>query len=109
MNYFKIFRHTTRMKKFAILLLSVFTVCSAAICGCAETNENSKNEDKTKNIENIQIQEDDSGDKQETPEVPEKPEFPDGDKRGNKIPHPHPHRPHIIPGDKLPRPIPVKP
>lgn len=95
------------MKKLAIILISIFTVTTVTLCGCSGMQENGKLDDKAKNIENVQIQEDDSNENK--PETPEKPEFPDKDKRDGKLPHPHPHRPHLHPGEKLPRPIPIKP
>ncbi|MDE7440273.1 MAG: hypothetical protein K2N23_07190 [Clostridia bacterium] len=99
------------MKKLAILLLTIFTIGTTALCGCGTAKENGNFENNAKNMENIQTLGDEENGSQdrECPECPDKPEFPDREKHGGKRPHPHPHRPHLHPDEKLPQPKTAKP
>ena len=92
------------MKKFVILLLTIFTMSAAVLFGCSDENENSNFNKKIENINNIQTSESEDNNEQDCPECQDKPEFPNGEKRDGKKPQPHPHRPHLHPDDKLPTP-----
>ena len=108
MHCFKEIKHTTGMKKLAILLLTVFTVATAAACGCADTKKDSSFED-VKGTESIQLQADEETEKIEQDEQTKqdeqiKPECPDCKKRDGECPIPR--KPHIRPHNKTPHPRP---
>ena len=91
------FIHTNGMKKLAALLLSVFTIGTAGLCGCAETSDINKLENDTE----IQMQETEEQNNDDCPKCRE------GEKRdGEEHPTPRrPHiRPHIAPDKKTPNP-----
>lgn len=87
--------HTNSMKKLAAFLLTIFTLSTAAVCGCAEPNADVR-KIKEPNV-SIETTEDDE---QQCPECP------DGEKRDNGQ-CPTPRRPHKRHGKKLPRPKPA--
>ena len=101
MNYFKFFLHTTDMKKLVILLLSVFTIGTVAVCGCNSASANSgslyKDEMNTAQLQTVEefVKEYDG----------EKPECPDCDERDGE--YPKPCKPHKRHNKKLPRPKPA--
>lgn len=85
------------MKKLVILLLSIFTIGTVAVCGCdgAKTYSQDGNTD----VESVQIEtaEEKQPDSEESDDIKKYDKCPDGECL-------HPRRPHIRPNKRLPRP-----
>lgn len=70
MNDLKKIKHTTDMKRLAILLLTVFTIGTATVSGCGSQKSNSNYEDKVQ-TESIQIRKVEAEDDEAKPECPD--------------------------------------
>lgn len=82
------------MKKLAILLLTILTMATAAVCGCEDSKKNNDyDQPNTGSVQTEEIQEDEQG----------KPECPDREKRDEKCPDSR--RPHRRRDKKIPHPI----
>ena len=96
------------MKKLAILLLTVFTIGTAAACGCGSPKVSNNLYDKIKteslNVQEIAVEQDEQNEQNEQNERNEqhKPECPDREKRDGEFPAPR--RPHRRHGKRIPRP-----
>ena len=93
------------MKKLAILLLTVFTISTAVVCGCGGTKGNG-NKVVEQDVESVQLQQIDAEQndeiEEEKPDEHKKPECPDCKKRDGECPAPC--KPHKRPDKKMPRP-----
>lgn len=94
MNYFLTVYHTKDMKRLAILLLTVFTIGAAAVCGCDGTQKNNDTVSKI-DTESVQIRTMDE-DNNKTDECP--------DKDGHDGKCPTPRKPHRRHKKRMPRP-----
>lgn len=90
--------YTTDMKRLAVLLLTIFTIGTVAVCGCADTQKSSSDEIRADDIfvQRIEEVEEDQEGEQDNPECP------DCKERDGECPTPR--RPHKRHNKRLPRP-----